>query len=557
MNKITEIIIVGLILFLGLGLRMHGLDKSPPSLGFDEAALGYNAYSLMKTGRDEYGNWMPISLRSFNDYKPALYAYLTIPFIRVMGLNDSAVRMVSVIAGTVSLLFLYLILKRYIKNKYWLWFGLLIISMQPWRLHFSRNAFETNLSMCWFTIGSWFLLKAKRKWDYVGAVLFFGLSIYSYHAARLSAPLLLLFVALDPLKIIKENHIKINWKLFLPLIGIILVCLPIFAANNSSLVLTRFNQENVFKKYFPYTPAELISSKNVWLNWQASPIYYLGGIIVGHIFAYVSGANLNFRLYPWIKQSPQFIPGMGMLGWIEGMVVLVGLVMVVGKLFKDNKYRFLIYWVVAGIAPAAATWTWFHDLRALNTIPALEILAILGMAQTGKYINLKFNNLQFKNFRWILGIGFTVIMMMSMVYTINNELLYSAYENNGEYQPGGFKEGMPYLKSIQDNYDQVVIDSPHAQSYIFVVFYEAYDPAKFQSYAYLRQKPNITGNQNFNFDKFVFRKVDWPKDQNLKKTVFWTNTGIEDKEVNAVIGAKIQRKIYNVLYPTADIITTE
>ena len=65
----------------------------------------------MLTGKDEYGNFLPLNLKSFGDYKPALYAYLEIPFIAILGLNELSVRLPSVLAGVgiVFLTFLLLI----------------------------------------------------------------------------------------------------------------------------------------------------------------------------------------------------------------------------------------------------------------------------------------------------------------------------------------------------------------------------------------------------------------------------------------------------------------
>lgn len=548
MNKKIFSILIILIITIGAVLRFYGLDKSPPSLGFDEAALGYNAYSIMKTGRDEYGNFLPLSLRSFNDYKPALYAYLTIPFIKVFGLNDSSVRMVSALAGLVSLIFLYLLLKEFIKNKWWQIITLFILSFEPWRLHFSRNAFETHLSSCFFTIGAWFLLKTrteKNKWW--GAIIFFALSAYSYHSARLAVPLLLVFWIIDPIKLFTRKKlwsaIKIkaskNWKI-LGFLGLfLLLTLPIFIANNSALLLTRFRQENVFNRFYPYAPKELVN--------PLSGAYYFMGIVSGHVFSSLSPINLNQRIFDWVKMSPQFIPGMGMLGWIEGLLFIFGFAYVMGQILKSEKYRFLIYWMIAGIGPAAATWTWFHPLRSLNIYPALEIIVALGLWRFIKIIKPA------KIFMIFGG----VILLMTMVYTINNELLYSAFENHGEYQPGGFKEGMPYLKSIQDNYSKVIIDSPHSQNFIFLFFYQAIDPNLVQKYADIRPKPGTEGNLDFNFDKFIFRKIDWPKDNELKNTVFWTRSGVTEEEVKRVKGAEIRMKVNNVLYHTADIITIE
>ena len=75
------------IVLLAIFLRFYQLGKNPPHLNWDEAALGYNAYSLLSTGRDEYGKSFPLSFRSFDDYKPPLYVYLTIPSVAVFGLN--------------------------------------------------------------------------------------------------------------------------------------------------------------------------------------------------------------------------------------------------------------------------------------------------------------------------------------------------------------------------------------------------------------------------------------------------------------------------------------
>lgn len=545
MNNKFFITIALLIVALGFILRTIGLNDSPPSLGFDEAALGYNAFSLLKTGRDEYGNFLPLSLRSFNDFKPALYSYLTVPFLYLWGVNAMAVRMTSAVAGTISLMFLFLLLKKYIANRYLLLVIFFVLSMEPYRLHFSRNAFETNLSAMFFCAGAYFILTTKSKLRTMLAVLFFGLSAYSYHSARLSAPFLILLWGFDPLGRLQKN-IKYDWKKLVPLFGLILVCIPIFVMNNSALLLTRFRQENLFNRFYPYAPKEILN--------PISFVYYFAGIVSGHVFSYISPINLNFRIYDWVKMSPQFIPGMGMLGWVEGVIFIFGLVFIVGNILKSFKYRFLIYWMVAGIAPAAATWTWYHPLRSLNIFPAVEIIVALGCWQVILWLQKNISSLLLKKTLIVFGV---LISLLTSIFTINNELKYSAVENNGEYQPGGYKEGMPYFASISDKYSQVIIDTPHAQGFIFFLFYSKFDPATLQRYADLRPKPGVEGNLNFNFDKYIFRRVNWPDDYKLENTLFWTRTDITDTEVNRVPGAKIQKRVWNSLYETASIITKE
>src|SRR4030042_267830 len=79
--------ILFLILCAAVALRFYQLGSVPASPDWDEVALGYNAYSILKTGRDEYGTFLPLSIRSYDDYKPPLYTYLTVPSVALFGLS--------------------------------------------------------------------------------------------------------------------------------------------------------------------------------------------------------------------------------------------------------------------------------------------------------------------------------------------------------------------------------------------------------------------------------------------------------------------------------------
>src|SRR3990167_11354365 len=106
-----------LILLLASFLRFWRLD-SFPALNADEAAIGYNAYSLQETGKDEHGNTWPIHFQSFNDYKPGFYFYLVLPFVKFLGLNEWAVRIPNAFLGVLTVYVLYLLIKELkIKNS--------------------------------------------------------------------------------------------------------------------------------------------------------------------------------------------------------------------------------------------------------------------------------------------------------------------------------------------------------------------------------------------------------------------------------------------------------
>src|SRR5258705_13126314 len=100
---VSSILLVCIVLFSAV-LRLYQLGAVPVSPDWDEAALGYNAYSILQTGKDEYGKSFPIILQSFADYKPALYMYLAIPTIALFGLDTFAVRLPSAIFGILTVL---------------------------------------------------------------------------------------------------------------------------------------------------------------------------------------------------------------------------------------------------------------------------------------------------------------------------------------------------------------------------------------------------------------------------------------------------------------------
>ena len=97
-------------LLLGAFLRLYQLGSLPNALTWDEAALGYNAYSIIKTGRDEFGKLLPIVFKSFGDYKPGLYVYLVIPSVAIFGLNEFAVRLPGALFGVLAIFGIYLLI---------------------------------------------------------------------------------------------------------------------------------------------------------------------------------------------------------------------------------------------------------------------------------------------------------------------------------------------------------------------------------------------------------------------------------------------------------------
>ena len=178
-------IILVLIIILAAFLRLYRLSDYPMGLNADEAALGYNAYSLLLTGRDEHGHSWPVNLESFGDFKPAGYAYLLIPFIKIFGLTEFAVRLPSALFGILAVYFIYLLVKE-LSTESCALISAALLAVSPWHLHFSRGGWEVNVATTLMLIGVWLFLKKRFEL----CALSFALSMYTYQSARLVVPLL-------------------------------------------------------------------------------------------------------------------------------------------------------------------------------------------------------------------------------------------------------------------------------------------------------------------------------------------------------------------------------
>ena len=190
--KLKSFWVLCLVIILATVLRLWNLPNNPPGLTWDEAALGYIAYSLYQTGRDEYGTFLPLNLKSFGDFKPALYAYLDIPFIAILGLNELAVRLPSVIFGALGVFGVYLLTKELFRKRLLSLLTAFFLAISPWHLQFSRPAFEANVALTLNIFGIYLFIRGVHKKKFlITSALTFGLSLLTYQASRLFVPIII------------------------------------------------------------------------------------------------------------------------------------------------------------------------------------------------------------------------------------------------------------------------------------------------------------------------------------------------------------------------------
>lgn len=528
MKKI-QVILLGLILLLGGFLRVYGLDKSPPSLNWDEASLGYNAYSILKTGKDEYGKFLPIFIRSFDDYKSAIPVYLTMPFILIFGLNEIGVRMVSAFLGVVSILLVYLIGTKLFRNKTIGTFSAFFFAISPYSVFFSRALFEANIALALFLLGYLFYLYREKNSFIFLSAFFFILSMYTYHSYKLLVPLFVSILFATSAKQILADRKKIF--ALITFVGVLLI--PIIILTLSGVTSARFTTTSILKLWPPPLVEALTNSH------QLSEIYnllihnqyfYFLWEVAARYLSYFSPMNL------FLRESAEpglIIPTLAILPPFTFIFLLLGMF----AIFKNlTEYRTLAILIVTSPIPAVITWNLFHSVRVLPLFVGFSIVSGFGAYAAWKFLAKKFKA------RMVYFAIIAVIGLWNAFYLFDSLMILLPLQHYGSWQPG-FQESIPVVSSLQNEYEQVVIDSPHAQPYIFTLFYQAYPPEK-----YLKElnyeKIKVAPRNYYDFGKFKFRKIYWPEDRNRHKTLFMgTVYSLPEQDIKSTPNAKIIKDI--------------
>lgn len=243
-----------LVVLVAVLLRFPYLDQFPPSMLPDEAALGYNAMSIVQTGKDEWGTSWPIIFHSFGDNKPPAFVYTTSLLYLVTGWTPVLPRLTSALSGVLIVILLTLWLRRITASDAAALSGGLITAVSPWTVHLSRSALESNLGLLFFLAGLYGLERTRSKsskvWVWFTIVLtacMFALSSYSFHSYRLVTPVyLLILTSVSAYQAWRSTKgIKaINTSLALVTTLVCILCVPGLLIGGST---TRFSQTSLLQ----------------------------------------------------------------------------------------------------------------------------------------------------------------------------------------------------------------------------------------------------------------------------------------------------------------------
>ena len=177
--------ILSFILVLSIVLRLGLITVSPPELFGDEVDVGYQAYSLLKTGGDIYNQPLPTYIHSLSEWRTPLLMYVTVPSVAVFDLTELGVRLPEIIFGSIAPIILFLLAYHTTRNKTISILSSLSLSLMPWHLYYSRAAFEVVIMLDLIMLVTLLFLRKK----YLFSSIFFDLALYTYSAAIIFIPL--------------------------------------------------------------------------------------------------------------------------------------------------------------------------------------------------------------------------------------------------------------------------------------------------------------------------------------------------------------------------------
>lgn len=532
--KNKKIIILSLlfgVLLLGFLLRFYKIGEVPASPDWDEAALGYNAYSILLTGKDEYGKFLPVVLRSFDDYKPAFYAYLVIPFIKLFGLSIISVRLPAILFGVISVFAVFLIVKELFGNEVEILGRKLstdilalttsfFVAISPWHIQFSRVGFEAGVGLSCNLLTVFFFLKSfKKNYSLLFSAFFAALNVYIYQSEKVYTPLLLLFLVFIFWKKFKKIDKKIiTASVVVGFLVVVPMCLYIF---NNPNALSRAKGVSVFTD-----TTKLLSSNKEKIERDNQNNNKIGALLdnrrVEYIKAFTSGYLSHFEpnwLFYRGDVARHHPPFMGNLYLFTLPLILLGIyVLIFSNIDKRVKVFVVLYLLLAPI-PASVTIDVPHAVRSINTIPSYELFSALGLLYFVLYLK------RFKNYIYLPIFGLvTIVVLLNISYYLNQYFVQQNYFDS-QYWQYGWNEAVEYTAKESKNFDYVVITNqpPLDQSYIFFLYYLKYDPR-----TYLKEGGTKSGGFNEKhtaFGKYVFREINWDKDKFMRNTLFLGRPG--------------------------------
>ena len=480
MKKRRHLSFLLLIMILGFVLRVSYLDKYPSGISWDEVSHGYNAYSILKTGSDEWGKFLPLSnFRAYGDYPLTLNLYLTIPSIAIFGLNEFSVRFPHALLGTLTIVASYFLAFGLTKSRKISLLTSLLVAIEPFNWFLSRFVAQSNLSVFFLTAAlAAFFNREKNKVLLPLSVIFLGLTLYSYHTTRIVAPLILLsalFVYKRDWKSIFGKSLLIK-RITLILFLIFFLPLPFILANPESRarssevflidqgVVNRIIEKRQASNY-PDVISRLLYNRPAYFVVEAAK-NHLGYFSPDFLF-FKGGTHYQFSM-----------PGKGLLFPINLPFFYFGLYLAIRKAIgKDKNYQFILLWFLLAPISGSITKENFAVMRATPMLPLPQFFSAIGFFAFLDYVRKRLKKFSLKN---ILLPLYIAILLLSLDYYLS-EYFTNYAKNYSQFRQYGYKEAVSYIKENYGKYDKIILTKKYGEPHEFLLFFWPWDSQKYQN----------------------------------------------------------------------------
>jgi hypothetical protein len=415
----------------------------PPSLNWDEVSLGYDAYSLLKTGRDQWGIPLPVIFRAFGDYKLPVYEYLAVPFV-------FSPRLVSVIAGTLLTIVTYAIAFKLFGHKVGLWSAFLV-AVTPWSLFLSRIAVEANVAILFISLGIYYLLSK----NYYLATFLLGISMWTYNSARGFVPLFLIGYWII---------FRSNWKQVL--FGLLII-LPVFLQLLSISGQARYQWLAILNEGGVAAIEQARNSSKLPVNLSKMihnrPVYFVTTVVANYLkylsprFLFMFGGDH----YQFSMQNH------GLLYVVSAPFFLFGIWILISNFKKyshgEQISNLLLWWLIIYPVAGSITRDSPHTLRGVVFLPLPMILTGLSLSK----LSTKFVYLA------------VVIFIASFVwYQLRIPGYYKDFSQSWQY---GHEQVVDFLRERYQKYDEIIFTKKYGEPHEFILYYWPWDPSNYQN----------------------------------------------------------------------------
>ncbi|TSC88569.1 MAG: Uncharacterized protein G01um10147_65 [Microgenomates group bacterium Gr01-1014_7] len=506
MRKHFVLITLILITLLGGFLRFYKNTENPPSLNGDEISFAYTAYSILNTGRDEYGKFLPITFQAVGDYKNPIPGYIMAISIKLFGLNDFAVRFQNFFIGTLIIPSFFLFLFKIFKEKRLALVGSFFLAISSWHIFYSRMEYEYIIASFFVLLGIWFFMKmfdGGRKWTFLSA-FFLILTMYTAPAPRLFVPVFIVTSLIFNFRKFKTHRNKII--IFVStcvILGLPLVYATLFQGAGTRLTMVLISNDVEFQRYI------LLNSHS---------FFDFPMLIFFWIKRYLSYLDPNFLFINGLNMTVPGTFGLGVLYLFELPFLLLGIIEFIKR--KIPYKSIFVIWLLTGIFPDSITNNQIHAGRLLHIAPIIILITALGAIRFCKWIVSLSKVYQ----RFIVAFGFSFVAVLVFIHAF---LTFAVHfpRAKGESFDEGLKQAALYIRDHQESYNEIVFDprrgieGPYLVSnpYLYVLFYTKYDPKTYQTETKIHSKDST---YYFKFNKYTFRQIDWTVDQDKKGVLF-------------------------------------